>query len=162
MVRNEIIIKVTDDTAGQKQISFKEDFMNRIRYMAAAMMIGMLLLLLTMLAGCASAPEALEGRWSCDETASDGETYTGFYALEVQQNGRFSMYDREAGNPGISGKMKDTGGGEIACSFDTDDFDPPACWGDLEEEDTLQYEASGDDRIKLGHGGVWLTFSRDE
>ena len=124
--------------------------------------VSMLLILITLLAGCASAPEALEGSWSCDETASDGETYTGFYALEVQKNGSFSMYDREAGNPGISGNMKDTGAGTIACSFDTDDFDPPACWGELEEEDTLQYEASGDDRIKLGYRDVWLTFSRDE
>ena len=73
--------------------------------------VSMLLILITLLAGCASAPEALEGSWSCDETASDGETYTGFYALEVQKNGSFSMYDREAGNPGISGKMKDTGEG---------------------------------------------------
>ena len=64
--------------------------------------------------------------------------------------------------PAFTGKMKDTGKGTIACSFDTDDFDPPACWGELEEEDTLQYEASGDDRIKLGYRDVWLTFSRVE
>ncbi len=124
--------------------------------------ISLQLILISILAGCASAPEALEGSWSCDETASDRETYTGFYALEVQKNGSFSMYDREAGNPGISGKMKDAGDGSITCSFDTEDFDPPACWEDLKKEDTLQYEASGDDRVKLGYKDVWLTFSRDE
>lgn len=129
------------------------------RLIYAAVLLMMSIVIMT---GCGSAPEALEGSWSCDETASDGETYTGFYALEVQKNGSFSMYDREAGNPGISGKMKDAGEDTIACSFDTDDFDPPACWDDLKEKDTLQYEASGNDKIKLGYGDVWLTFSRNE
>lgn len=108
----------------------------------------------------ATVPKALIGNWKCAETASDGETYTGFYALEVQQNGEFSLYDQEAGNPGIEGTMKQAGKNKIACKFRMDDFDPPVGWEKLQQEDCLEYEVVGDNEIRLGYDTMWLTFTK--
>lgn len=116
------------------------------------------------LGGCTSekydvVPEALTGIWSCKEEASDGETYTGFYALYINDDGTFSLYDT-CGNPGISGILGAEEEGEsgiVHISCDGEDFDPPACW-DLEKEDELQYEKLDNGQMRLGHNDVWLGF----
>ncbi|MDD6194783.1 MAG: hypothetical protein PUB19_07790 [Lachnospiraceae bacterium] len=51
-------------------------------------------------------PDGLVGEWKCADTAEGSEQYFGFYALRIEKNGTFSLYDAEAGNPGISGKMR--------------------------------------------------------
>lgn len=108
-------------------------------------------------------PLSLTGQWDCRETASDGETDTGFYALTISENGEFSLYDT-TGNPGISGTMAyegDKSSGTVTLDCAEDDFDPPFCWG-IEPDAVLEYEVSGEDTIRLGYEEVWLTFDREE
>ena len=100
--------------------------------------------------GDAVAPESLVGEWYCQEIS--------YYALRVGYDGEFSIYDYEAGNPGIAGTMEDKGT-YVAISCDEEDFDPPYEWN-IDYEDTLDYEVVDSDTIKLGHGGNWLTFER--
>ena len=109
----------------------------------------------------AAVAEGLTGNWSCEDLASDGKTDTGFYAMYIKRNGYFSLYDQEAGNPGISGFMKNDSGTSVDCVFETDDFDVPSCWKLKAEGDTLNYELDGD-TLKLGHNDVWIIFRRGE
>ena len=62
--------------------------------------------LLLSLCGCSKdiVPAGLVGNWTCKEMASDGTTPTGFYAMYVNSDGTFSLYDT-CGNPGISGVL---------------------------------------------------------
>ena len=106
-------------------------------------------------------PEGFIGSWSCEEKASDGKTDTSFYAMYIKKNGYFSIYDQEAGNPGISGKMKNDTGTSVDCEFEMDDFDVPSCWKLGSPEDKLDYELDGD-TLKLGHNDVWMIFHREE
>ncbi len=122
------------------------------------------LLLAAGLFGCAGAslPEGLIGEWTCEELASDGTTSTDFYALYIEKNGKFSLYDT-VGNPGIAGRMTlkssedDAAKGIVKVSCGSDDFDPPLCW-DMQERDELDYEILDDGTMRLGHNGVWLSF----
>ena len=115
--------------------------------------------------GCSSAklPDGLIGEWTCEELASDGETATDFYAMYINEDGSFSLYDT-VGNPGIAGKMtlkkvqkNDRNQGTVKISCDTDDFDPPVCWN-ITEEDELKYEILGSGKIRFGHNDIWLSF----
>jgi hypothetical protein len=108
-----------------------------------------------------SIPEEFVGSWSCEDYASDKETNTGFYAMYIKKNGKFSIYDQEAGNPGISGKMKNDTGSSVDCEFDMGDFDVPYCWELDSPNDTLMYEIEGD-TLKLGHNDVWMIFHKDK
>ena len=111
-----------------------------------------------------NAPAAIVGQWDCRAFASDETTDTSFYALRVDADGSFSLYDQAAGNPGISGKMycDDTGKlGIINIECDGDDFDPPVCWN-IGQEARLRYKAVNQDTIKLGYSGIWLIFDRAE
>ena len=53
-------------------------------------------------AGCGGAkvPERLIGHWQCADLASDGYTDTSFYALTIEKDGTFSLYDYAAGKSG--------------------------------------------------------------
>ncbi|MCR4689707.1 MAG: hypothetical protein K5745_09205 [Saccharofermentans sp.] len=102
--------------------------------------------------------KGIEGTWYCDEYASDEETYTGFYVIYIEEDGYFSIYDQEGGNPGISGYMTEDTGSSVVCEFEGDEFDPPYCWELDSSEDTLEYTFDGS-VLKIGHNGVWLTFS---
>ena len=103
-------------------------------------------------------PDGLIGQWKCEATASDGKTDTGFYEMYIKKNGKFSLYDAAAGNPGISGKIKQVTGNTMDCAC-TGDFDVPFCWTMKSTRVTLQYEVDGD-TMKLAHNGVWMTFHR--
>ena len=112
--------------------------------MKKSLSISVLIFLLALaLSGCGSTdlPEALTGSWTCEPLASDGKTATEFYAMDINTDGSFSLYDT-VGNPGISGKMeleKSSGDrqskGIVRVSCGSDDFDPPLCWS-MKEEDT--------------------------
>lgn len=104
-------------------------------------------------------PKEMAGEWQCDKVASDNETDTSFYALQIDSSGEFSLYDVAAGNPGISGIMGNDTSEAVLCMFNQDDFDPPFCWQLNPEKDTLLYELDGD-QLRIGHNDVWLTFSR--
>ena len=115
--------------------------------------------------GCSSAklPDELIGEWTCEEFASDGETATDFYAMYINEDGSFSLYDT-VGNPGIAGRMtlekvekNDRNQGTVKISCDTDDFDPPVCWN-ITEEAELKYEILGSGKIRFGHNDIWLSF----
>ena len=104
---------------------------------------------------------ALIGEWNCRSFASDQTTATEFYHLSIQPSGAFSLYDQDAGNPGISGKIiseKDSTALKIACTMD--DFDPPICW-DLSSQDALFYRFSADEQtLFLRHNGIDLIFEK--
>ena len=102
-------------------------------------------------------PASAVGLWQCEATASDNETDTSFYELQIGENGEFSLYDYAAGNPGISGTIGSVSDTTMDVQFNTDDFDPPFCWDLDEDGDTLAYESDGT-TLRLGHNDVWLTF----
>ena len=124
--------------------------------------------------GCASEASSssidkLEGQWNCDEMASDGTTYTDFYQLDIRENNEFSLYDAEAGNPGISGTITDctissdegdNAHGTITVSFNDEDFDPPACW-DIDDQATFDFETSGKNKMRLGYDDIYLSFIKE-
>ena len=119
-------------------------------------------LMLLGLCGCSEkvVPEGLVGNWNCREMASDCTTTTGFYALYINDDGSFSMYDT-CGNPGISGTLgaskDDSSKGVLRISCEGDDFDPPSCWA-MGKKDELEYELLEKGQMRLGHNGVWLSF----
>lgn len=130
-----------------------------MRKMKVLSIIGMAMMLF-LLCGCSEkvVPSGLLGNWNCKELASDGETYTDFYALYINDDGSFSLYDT-CGNPGISGTLgadEDGEKGVVTIKCD-DDFDPPQCW-DLKTKDELEYEILQTGQMKLGHNGIWLSF----
>lgn len=108
-------------------------------------------------------PERLIGEWDCAPLASDQMTDTSFYALTIQEDGTFSLYDKAAGNPGISGTMKgdDTGKlGILELTCDEDDFDPPVCWAKMQHKARVRYKIMTDGSMRLGYVGIWLTFTK--
>lgn len=116
------------------------------------------------LAGCGSVvPDRLVGEWKCDPTSSGNPVDTSYYALRIEKSGEFSIYDFEAGNPGISGTMKgdDTGKiGILELTCDSEDFDPPACWLNLKPNSEIRYRIMDENTIKLGYVGIWMTFRK--
>ncbi len=104
-------------------------------------------------------PDGFAGEWECEDLASDGETDTSFYAMWIEEDGGFSMYDAAAGNPGISGMMGNATDHSVDCVFNMDDFDVPFCWEIDGETATLEYELE-DDTLRLGHNDVWMVFHR--
>ena len=115
------------------------------------------------LCSCGSTtPTALVGSWTCSDEAPGCEGGYGYLALDVKEDGRFSLYDT-CGNPGIAGTIRggaeETAGTvEIQCT--EEDFDPPGCW-EIEERDTLDFDASVCGVLRLGHDDRWLWFTRD-
>ena len=137
--------------------------MKRILIIAVAIASAMALLITV--TGCGEkVPERLIGQWDCAEYASDETTETGFYALTIEKDGTFNLYDK-VGNPGISGTMKgdDTGKlGILELTCNEDDFDPPYCWSSLRKNSRIRYKIMSEDTIKLGYVGIWLTFTKAE
>ena len=133
------------------------------RFFVTAVAIAAAMALLITVTGCGEkVPERLIGQWDCAEYASDETTETGFYALTIQKDGTFSLYDK-VGNPGISGTMKgeDTGKlGILELKCNEDDFDPPFCWSSLRKNSRIRYKIMSEDTIKLGYVGIWLTFTK--
>lgn len=123
------------------------------------------IIMLVALTGCGGSkvPERLVGQWECADLASDGYTDTSFYALTIEKDGTFSLYDEAAGNPGISGTMKgdDTGKlGILELNCNEEDFDPPVCWAKLQKNSRLRYKIMSDGTMRLGYVGIWLIFSK--
>ena len=129
-----------------------------------------------LLCSCSQTSEGLEnypefvGKWQCAEApAEHPEFYTGYLMWRINDDGSFSMYDAEAGNPGISGNLKVVSENELKleCNME-EDFDPPVTWEDMEGNQTFAYEFAADDelRVTFTHGdGEWvstLTFTKEE
>ena len=123
------------------------------------------IIMLVALTGCGGSkvPERLVGQWECADLASDGYTDTSFYALTIEKDGTFSLYDEAAGNPGISGTMKgdDTGKlGILELNCNEEDFDPPVCWAKMQTKSRVRYKIMDENTIRLGYVGIWLTFTK--
>ena len=123
------------------------------------------IIMLVAFTGCGGSkvPERLVGEWQCADLASDGYTDTSFYALTIEKDGTFSLYDFAAGNPGISGTMKgdDTGKlGILELTCNEDDFDPPVCWAKMQKNSRVRYKIMDENTIRLGYVGIWLTFTK--
>ena len=90
-------------------------------------------------------------------------TDTSFYALTIESDGTFSLYDQASGNPGISGTMKgdDTGKlGILELTCEEEDFDPPACWAKMQTKSRVRYKIMDENTIRLGYVGIWLIFTK--
>ena len=137
--------------------------MKRILTVTLALAAAMTMLIAFSGCGGAKVPERLVGQWECADLASDGYTDTSFYALTIEKDGTFSLYDEAAGNPGISGTMKgdDTGKlGILELNCNEEDFDPPVCWAKLQKNSRLRYKIMSDGTMRLGYVGIWLIFSK--
>ena len=91
------------------------------------------------------------GAWQCSSSPLEHEEYyTGFLVMKVEEDGSFRMYDAEAGNPGISGRLDIISDSELILICDTeDDFDPPPTWEDMTEEQTITYEFVSESELHL-------------
>lgn len=86
-------------------------------------------------------PELI-GNWQCAESPLEyPDYYTGYLMWVINEDGSFSMYDAEAGNPGIAGELQIISEKELQLNCNTeDDFDPPVTWEDMQETQIVTYE----------------------
>lgn len=92
-------------------------------------------------AGLEDYPELI-GRWQCAEAPLEHpDYYTGYLMWAINEDGSFSIYDAEAGNPGIAGELQIVSDKEIQLNCNTEDgFDPPVTWEDMKETQAVIYE----------------------
>ena len=108
----------------------------------------MVLICITLLCACGKENEGLSlnpefiGKWQCAESPLENpDYYTGYLTWLINEDKSFSMYDAEAGNPGISGKLHIISDNELQLNCNTEnDFDPPVTWEDMEETQIVTYE----------------------
>lgn len=82
------------------------------------------------------------GEWNCEKTPLEHKNlYSGYLRLVVKKNGNFIMYDVEAGNPGIEGKMVINSKKELTLKCkNSEDFDPPVGWGKMHKTQKIKYQ----------------------
>ncbi len=102
------------------------------------------------------------GEWDCQESTleergDEGYLYVGYFTLRVEEDGSFSMYDGEAGNPGMAGMMYPEDDGTVYLDCDKDDFDPPFSWSGISTKETLNYQIVNEDGIDV----LYLTFTAE-
>ncbi|MDO4554952.1 MAG: hypothetical protein Q4B70_07405 [Lachnospiraceae bacterium] len=113
----------------------------------------------------AEIPDDLLGDWHCQEHAlGDEESYTGYYVLSIEPDASFQLYDAEAGNPGISGKMTEITKKDFWLRCDGEDFDPPFCWGgnELEKEFSVSYHVDEEGVLSLTVKEGTLLFDKEK
>lgn len=90
----------------------------------------------------------LAGLWDCEDTTlEDPNTYVGFYELRIGKGGRFSLFDEESGNPGISGEIEVLNNENLRLHCTGEAFNPPECWKGMKKNQRLGYElVIGDDK----------------
>ena len=138
--------------------------MKRTRIISAVLLTAILLTAAVCLASCggvkkSAEPSPIEGEWQCAETYLEtDERYTGFYRLWVERDGTFSMYDCEAGNPGISGTVIANSDSELEFYCDKDDFDPPFEWK-VDRHFKAAYRLDGD-TLYITHSDRTLVFTK--
>ena len=79
------------------------------------------------------------GGWQCEETPLERQDiYTGYLHLEVQDDSSYSMYDIEAGNPGIEGTLEiQTEDTMVIHIHETVDTDLPGGWENMSMDQQL-------------------------
>lgn len=118
------------------------------KYMKKRKSIVAVLLFIMVLCACSKKNEGLKdcsefiGRWQCAEAPLEHpDYYTGYLMWVINEDGSFSMYDAEAGNPGIAGELQIISDKELQLDCNTeDDFDPPVTWEDMQETQVVIYE----------------------
>ena len=117
----------------------------------------LLLMCMMMLCSCSEKNDgteklpAFEGKWQCAETPLEHpERYTGYLMWAINKDGSFSMYDAEAGNPGITGDIQIISDQELRlyCNIE-DDFDPPVTWESMEKTQVVVYEFITDKELRV-------------
>ncbi len=91
------------------------------------------------------------GDWECeDNPLNDPDNYTGYLKLTITKDGKFTIYDDEAGNPAIEGTIKILTGSEleVRCA-DNADFDPPPTWYDMKTKQILSYKFKYEEKLYL-------------
>lgn len=136
-----------------------------------------LLLLLTascivLLSGCSDSgsSDSLDkfvGSWNCHETPlEDKNRYSGYLSMEIEDTGDFTMYDAEAGNPGIKGHIESlTEDSMVLNCSDDEDFDPPTGWDKMDRKQEIRYHWDGDSLcLTYGSGddAITLVWDREE
>lgn len=98
-----------------------------------------LIIISLILCACHTTPQ-LEGTWKCEKSPLENkDIYTAYLTLDIDKDLSFNMYDAEAGNPVIRGKMiKKDDTLTLQCDH-LDDFDPPASWEFMKATETIQY-----------------------
>lgn len=98
-----------------------------------------LIIISLILCACYTTPQ-LEGTWRCEKSPLENkDIYTAYLTLEIDKDLSFNMYDAEAGNPVIRGKMiKKDDTLTLQCDH-LDDFDPPASWESMKATETIHY-----------------------
>ena len=108
----------------------------------------MMIMLCLLICACGKKSEGIEdnleflGKWQCAETPLEHpDYYTGYLVWVINQDGSFSMYDAQAGNPGIMGELEIISDHElILCSDMEEEFSPPATWLSMQEEQKFTYK----------------------
>ena len=130
------------------------------------------------LTGCGASEEKLPGTedaallkpflggWQCEETPLERQDiYTGYLHLEVQDDSSYSMYDIEAGNPGIEGTLEiQTEDTMVIHIHETVDTDLPGGWETMSMDQQLTYRFTEDGKLEMSladdEGTVTLVFVR--
>nr|WP_294490047.1 hypothetical protein [uncultured Anaerosporobacter sp.] len=100
-----------------------------------------------------------EGSWEASGYALGKSEYTAYLAMRVKADGSFSIYDQEAGNPGISGKMTVVDDDTISLECDSVDFDSP--WPELQLTDELKYHFYNENQVRITYDDKSIVFSKD-
>ena len=106
------------------------------------------------------------GSWQCEETPLErDDIYTGYLHLEVQDDSSYSMYDIEAGNPGIEGTLEiQTEDTMVIHIHKTVDTDLPGGWETMSMDQQLTYRFTEDGKLEMsltdGEETVTLVFVR--
>ena len=106
------------------------------------------------------------GGWQCEETPLErDDIYTGYLHLEVQDDSSYSMYDIEAGNPGIEGTLEiQTEDTMVMHIHKTVDTDLPGGWETMSMDQQLTYRFTEDGKLEMsltdGEETVTLVFVR--
>ncbi|MGN1413717.1 MAG: hypothetical protein ACI4WY_05670 [Anaerovoracaceae bacterium] len=106
------------------------------------------------------------GSWQCEETPLErDDIYTGYLHLEVQEDSSYSMYDIEAGNPGIEGTLEiQTEDTMVIHIHKTVDTDFPGGWENMSMDQPLMYRFTEDGKLEMsladGEETVTLVFQQ--
>lgn len=103
--------------------------------------------------------ESFEGNWEASGYALGKSEYTAYLVMRVKADGSFSIYDQEAGNPGISGKMTVVDDETIKFECGADDFDSP--WPDLQLTDELEYHFYNENQVRITYKDKSIVFSKE-
>lgn len=99
------------------------------------------------------------GTWSATGFVMGTDKYSAYLTMRVMEDGTFSIYDAEAGNPGIEGQLSVADKTTIKLICKADDFDSP--WPELELEDELQYHFYNTNQVRMTYHNTSIVFVKE-